>query len=70
MNDFDWSMVEEKEIIDYKIVCGLPTNVEKEVKTLLTMKWQPSGEMQKMKIDSVDIVVQCMVLYNDERKLC
>jgi len=72
MKDFNWTISELDEVLDYKIVQGLPSAVEKEVKELLTMDWQPSGEMYKMKApgcSGVDIVVQCMVLYK-KHTLC
>jgi len=67
MNDFNWAITESKEILDYKILQGFPSAVEKEVKELLSMEWQPYGEMYKMKAPGgdADIVVQCMVLYKE-----
>lgn len=52
-------------VLDYRIIQGLPDTVEKEVKTLLEKNWQPYSEMLKMKApcSSIDIVIQCMVLY-------
>jgi hypothetical protein len=45
--------------------------VEETVKLLLETNWQPYGEMYKMKApgENNDIVVQCMVLY-EEPVLC
>lgn len=70
-NNFNWILSEPEEVLDYKIVQGLPTAVEKKVKILLTQDWQPYGKMYKMKApgENTDIVVQCMVLYK-ERPFC
>ncbi len=65
---YDWEgmfgdLAESKTIVDYKIVRGHPIGVESEVKELLTASWQPIGNMYVLKDHSIDIVVQCMVLY-------
>lgn len=56
------------EVLDYKILQGLPSTVEKEVKELLAAEWQPYSKMYKIKApsSSVDIVIQCMVLYKKD----
>jgi len=57
------------DVLDYKILQGLPSTVEKEVKELLAAGWQPYSEMYKIKApnSSIDIVIQCMVLYKKDR---
>lgn len=56
------------EILDYKVLQGFPTAVEKEVNILLARNWQPYGEMQTIKAPGnkeIDVIVQCMVLYKN-----
>lgn len=51
---------------DYKIIRGLPADVEATVSTLLKDGWQPHGSLFKMPIDGQEIVVQNMILYEIE----
>ncbi len=67
---YDWNgfleqEIDEKTIIDYKILEGFPNDLQNKVKKLLIQKWQVYGKMYKMNIQGTDIVVQCMVLYDN-----
>ncbi len=50
---------------DYKIIQGLPLEVEQQVKSYISMGWELCGEMYVIKTptEHVDVVVQGMVLY-------
>lgn len=57
-------------IIDYGLVRGLPGNVEERVQHLLQLRngWQPKGNPTVMTLDGCEIMVQCMVQYENEKK--
>lgn len=50
---------------DYKIIQGLPSEVEQQVKMHISMGWELCGEMYVIKTptERIDVVVQCIVLY-------
>ena len=48
-------------IEQYKIIKGLPENVEAEVNTLLQDGWTINGDLHTMKVDQYTIFVQGLV---------
>jgi len=55
--------MEMKFILDYKIIRGLPGDVENQVQELLDRcdGWQPEGKLFIMKLGDYEVLVQKMV---------
>jgi len=58
------------DVLQYKIVQGLPLTVEHDVNALLKNGWTLNGEMLTMRTADcrTDIVVQSLVLINKHKK--
>jgi len=63
-------VIERPMIIDYEIVCGLRGSVEDRVQYLIRPQngWQPKGKPILMTHGGCEILVQCMVRYENENK--
>lgn len=60
-----WSYTEtiRPKVLDYRIIKGLPGEVEETVKALLNDGWTTNGELIPIKVDGYTIVAQGMILF-------
>ena len=60
-------MIERNLILDYILVRGMPRDVQQQVQNLIARceGWQPKGKPKIMDFNGDDIIVQCMVKYNE-----
>jgi len=59
--------VKHRKTLGYKIVRGLPVDVENQVQNLLDQGWTEKGKLLQIKhhTSGVDLLVQNMVLYTN-----
>lgn len=51
-------------VSNYRIVSGMPDNVDRHVQEMLNDGWELNGSLMIMKVDTKDIVIQGMVKYD------